>query len=400
MKRVLLFHYPQQCYDTINIFSELLSKEFHKLGIETYKINLMQTDNAINHDLAMALKNDIEAVFAFNTSGQQNFTINNSNIFDSFEIPFFDYLLDSPIERYCKQKITSHNFYSICPDRNHVKFLDEHYKEVKKSFFLPLPGIESEKEYVENNINSFLKRPYRLSATMSYTDRSVLEEKIGLMEDFQQRLVFDQIDMMLEDRTLSNSEVQSLVLEKYGMKKEDVNESMRRQIDQLTTTANIYVRGYYREEIVRYLIAGNISIDIFGSGWDKLDISDFGKVRIHNPVTYFETADICRKSQMTLNVMPRFMDGMHDRIPTSMLSGSVCVTDKSKYLEEIVRTKNSENRFLLYDISKPDSVIRVLSNVSDDELYKTSINAREYAIKNMTWEYYADKIIDIMESTK
>ena len=173
MKRVLLFHYPQQCYDTINIFSELLSKEFHKLGIETYKINLMQTDNAINHDLAMALKNDIEAVFAFNTSGQQNFTINNSNIFDSFEIPFFDYLLDSPIERYCKQKITSHNFYSICPDRNHVKFLDEHYKEVKKSFFLPLPGIESEKEYVENNINSFLKRPYRLSATMSYTDRSV-----------------------------------------------------------------------------------------------------------------------------------------------------------------------------------------------------------------------------------
>ena len=355
MKRVLLFHYPQQCYDTINIFSELLSKEFHKLGIETYKINLMQTDNAINHDLAMALKNDIEAVFAFNTSGQQNFTINNSNIFDSFEIPFFDYLLDSPIERYCKQKITSHNFYSICPDRNHVKFLDEHYKEVKKSFFLPLPGIESEKEYVENNINSFLKRPYK---------------------------------------------VQSLVLEKYGMKKEDVNESMRRQIDQLTTTANIYVRGYYREEIVRYLIAGNISIDIFGSGWDKLDISDFGKVRIHNPVTYFETADICRKSQMPLNVMPRFMDGMHDRIPTSMLSGSVCVTDKSKYLEEIVRTKNSENRFLLYDISKPDSVIRVLSNVSDDELYKTSINAREYAIKNMTWEYYADKIIDIMESTK
>lgn len=39
-------------------------------------------------------------------------------------------------------------------------------------------------------------------------------------------------------------------------------------------------------------------------------------------------------AKVSLNVMPWFKDGAHDRVFNSILNGAVCVTDPSRYLEE------------------------------------------------------------------
>ena len=82
--------------------------------------------------------------------------------------------------------------------------------------------------------------------------------------------------------------------------------------------------------------------------------------------------------------MPWFKDGAHDRIFNSMLNGAVCLSDGSRYLDEILHDGKDYRLYDLAHLEKlPDMVHDILSNrVKWEQMQK---NAYTLASKKHTW---------------
>ena len=57
-------------------------------------------------------------------------------------------------------------------------------------------------------------------------------------------------------------------------------------------------------------------------------------VRIHPQTDSLTCLEQLSHAKISVNVMPWFKDGAHDRVFNSILNGAVCVSDTSRYLSE------------------------------------------------------------------
>lgn len=80
------------------------------------------------------------------------------------------------------------------------------------------------------------------------------------------------------------------------------------------------------------LVDAGIQVDVFGKGWDELTCGHPENMILHPQTTSEECLKAIAASKISLNVMPWFKDGAHDRVFNSILNGTVSVTDTSKYL--------------------------------------------------------------------
>ena len=89
--------------------------------------------------------------------------------------------------------------------------------------------------------------------------------------------------------------------------------------------------------------------------------------------------------------MPWFKHGAHDRVFSSMLNGSICVSDPSSYLEAELE---SDKEIIFYDLKKPDELPNKVKGIlSDKERWKTiQTNAYKKTINSHTWEQRANVI--------
>ena len=141
-----------------------------------------------------------------------------------------------------------------------------------------------------------------------------------------------------------------------------------------TSNSNVYVRHFVREEIMRFIVDSGVRIDIFGPGWERLGFDRKKNVVLHDRVDYIESAKACTEAKLSLNIMPWFKDGLHDRIPTAMMNGSAVVTNSSRYINEIFKGEG------------------------DDKLFQVAQRGRTNAINNMTWKNRAEELRDYFDN--
>ena len=200
---------------------------------------------------------------------------------------------------------------------------------------------------------------------------------------------------MLDDRRISTEVALRKVLNDMNIM---ADTELFKFYMQKICSATFYIRAYIREEIIRYLALSDIRLDLFGGGWDKL--GDLGNITYHGQVPYNESLKLCLDSKISLNVMPLFRNGLHDRIPTAMLCGSAVMTDSSAYIEEIFDTKDNKE-ILLYDAACPwliaDKLTEALSH--EDELYEISLRGMKKATEKLSWDERAKEIIDIIDKS-
>lgn len=101
-------------------------------------------------------------------------------------------------------------------------------------------------------------------------------------------------------------------------------------------------------------------------------------------LTSEECLDRISRAKISLNVMPWFKDGAHDRIFNSMLNGALCLTDDSVYLREIL--EDGVN-VCFYDLKETEVLPQKVQNLLENPEYMERIicNAYEYAQDNHTW---------------
>ena len=97
------------------------------------------------------------------------------------------------------------------------------------------------------------------------------------------------------------------------------------------------------------------------------------------------------QSKLSINVMPWFKNGAHDRIFNSMLNGAVSVSDTSRYLLE--EFKDGEN-IVFYTLNSIESMAERIAELlkEPDTMQHIADRAYEKCIVSHTWAKRVDKL--------
>lgn len=135
-----------------------------------------------------------------------------------------------------------------------------------------------------------------------------------------------------EEPDISMLQAMEMVLESNKVLYDD--EMFKALMNVIGTCAEYYLRGYYRRKILKELVDAGITVHVVGNGWENLYENCPYNLKLLGTVDFEKMGDLMANSKIVLNVMPWFKDGLHDRIPTTMWNGSLCITESSAYIRE------------------------------------------------------------------
>lgn len=384
IKKVLMFHGTDMCYNTLNIFSESVAECMRKRGIDVRFIDMYLPEDDLIKEFLSAMDMDYDVAIAFNSQGQEKLDIG---------VPVYNWLVDHPAEHLPSIRETIENYNVICVDRDHVNFVRRYFPNVSNAIFCPLGG-ERIKGETDFSFEAFEKRKYDVIFTGSYTALNDIADSIENFPGNLSKICKDLIEVMLDNPAVNTERALAGVLRDNNI---EYDRNSFPQYMFAVSKATFYLRSYLRERIVRYIADSDLMVDIFGRGWE--DLGDVGNVRLHGPVSHYDSVDLCKDARIALNVMPLFKDGLHDRIPTAMLHGAVSMTDPSQYIMETFDLSDSEGEIILYDIGHPELIADKIGTALDDHeaLYAMASRGRIKAENSLTWDKRVEEVIHTIE---
>lgn len=464
-RHILFLSYKDICYNSTSYFEQRISEELINAGIKVTHLNIPKPAKGLSGTLAdtayMLLKPyfnaDLDAIIDINTT-IPCIKYNNRYILNNFDIPVWHYILDHPLYHYKALKVQLNNYNVICLDTFHAKLIRESFPHIREVKVIPLSADEYSisnisKKYCQDNMadtnsdssyntlsyHKCSKRAVKLLFTSTYTDPvkvALLYNKSGLNiqnNNINHKDINDNSTKNTLIKDIDNDYLLNTLLNNPSFTQEKAVQYLRSLniLDNSSSTIqylhnnfliDVYLQCIIREEIVSTIIKNRIPITIYGHDWDafadKCDIliPEYTKyLDIRKEVTYNRLPAIYSNARLSLNQMPWFKGGMHDRIPLALMNGCLSLTDASTYLTDVLNIGENEGvyTYSLENIeSVPDIIMDILNNTADDNCVPEIINslsdkdcvleninslydnARAYAHKHFSWKCWVDKFLD------
>ncbi len=368
--------------ETLDYFSRQMNYEFIRLGYHTFLFDQQQEEES-SEALAHFCGMSDSILVTFNYEGihyETSLFDGEGNWFwEKYDIFCVNIIVDHPF--YSPELLAIHpkKFCQVCIDRFHVQYMKEHYPELTPVLFLPLGGTSL---FPDGNYPDISHRPYDVVFPGNFTPKETFEPYITRLGKEYETFYRSIIQELIAEPDTPDDQL----IEAY-LRKEFPDASNQEMIETMGNMIFIdtYIRFNFREKVVRTLLESGIKVHCIGAGWDKLSC------RHPENLTYEEGCDslqcLKRMSQakLSLNVMPWFKDGAHDRVFNAMANGSVCITDHSKYLDEIL---SDGKNVLFYDLKEtdalPEKVDALLQN--PDKLTQLAKNGYSLTMTSHTWD--------------
>ena len=464
-RHILFLSYKDICYNSTSYFEQRISEELINAGIKVTHLNIPKPAIGLSgtlSDTAYMLLNpyfnaDLDAIIDINTT-IPCIKYNNRYILNNFDIPVWHYILDHPLYHYKALKVQLNNYNVICLDTFHAKLIRESFPHIREVKVIPLSADEYSisnisKKYCQDNMadtnsdssyntlsyHKCSKRAVKLLFTSTYTDPvkvALLYNKSGLNiqnNNINHKDINDNSTKNTLIKDIDNDYLLNTLLNNPSFTQEKAVQYLRSLniLDNSSSTIqylhnnfliDVYLQCIIREEIVSTIIKNRIPITIYGHDWDafadKCDIliPEYTKyLDIRKEVTYNRLPAIYSNARLSLNQMPWFKGGMHDRIPLALMNGCLSLTDASTYLTDVLNIGENEGvyTYSLENIeSVPDIIMDILNNTADDNcvpeiinslsdkdcvlenINSLSDNARAYAHKHFSWKCWVDKFLD------
>ena len=389
IKKLMLFKHIDICNNCFNDITDLLIDELKKRNIKYEIVDLNKDKESMEAELTSKLDDSFDAAISFNTMGQHNIqNCDGENLFDHYGVPFYNWILDNPVDLMNTWKSKCKNFYCLCMDKFHVEYIKRNFEHVKDTFFLPLGGVSRPEP-----LKSFNEREYDITFMGRIGSLNKIVQTINSLPDEQKTFIYNLIDYSMDNRSLDINAVSEAVLkERLGI--EFIEEGNIEFVRCSASLANIFMREYNRLTVLKSIVDSKLNFHIFGG--DREILGDgMGYTHYHDGVSFSETVNIFRNSKIVLNVMPCFKNGIHDRIPSGMLNKALVLTDGSIYINELL-----SDMVIVYDLEEAETLAEKLSEIiSNIEKYQEMVErAYEYARLNFSWEKTTDRLLSILES--
>lgn len=320
----------------------------------------------------------------------------SGNFWDESEIPVYNMVVDHPLYYHKYMHLRPKKYTQLSIDRNHLRYLRRFFPSVDTggdAGFVPLGGTEVNaggRVLPGQRYLPVTERPIDVIFTGNYTPIHRFEKYIAQMDseyiEFYHGLVEEAIRCPHE--LIENLLEQRLTAEFGGQVPED---ALRDCMPNMMFV-DLSVRFYYRAKVIAALADSGIKIHTFGAGWELLECEHPENIIRAGSVNSQKCLDMLSQSKVSVNVMPWFKDGAHDRIFNSMLNGSVCVTDTSRYLNELFCDGSD---LLFYELDSVDTLgerVRELL-ASLPRMQAMADAAYEQCVQKHTWQDRAMQIL-------
>lgn len=407
--------------ETLGYFSEQIALELKRLGLEIYFIDYDELFETVN-GLSRFVSKGNTALITFNFigfSGEEVFRRESgTTIWEAYEMRCINILVDHPMYYHAKLVAMPDDMRICCIDREHVSYIERFYPGISVTFlptagniFLPEDrecrrngqnfgqehGQESAQKTMvyekcwnyENELIPFEKRAYDVIFTANYVPLQNLYRRIDEMDEEYAAFYRG----ILED--LLSNPVQSVdvVMERHirnelgAVSDVDMREAMAGM-----AFLDLCARTYYRGEIIRELAEQGIRVHVFGADWEQLSCKKSEYIICNGrQINSAECVKAVRNAKITLNVMPWFKDGAHDRIFTAMLQKSVALTDDSRYLrQEFADGEDIVFYSLEHREELPEQIRGLLLG---KEAERIAENGYRRAVRRHTWGVRAQELL-------
>ena len=300
----ILYVIGKSQYDSTAIFMEQMAEHMEACG---WKVTVLdgRKEDGYAEQRKKVLQDDYDVVLTINGMLLEEDSDLGNRLLQNENVLYCTYLMDHPVIHYERLKNPYPKMFVLSPDRNHVAFMDQYMKNIYAEAFLPHGGCKSGK------CIPYEQRKYDITFMGSY---SAPEEVLKHFHDFPLQmadLMRDTAGRMIDDTMMTMDEALGQCLNSCGI---EVNEDEFAQILSEFREVDRYVRSYFRDRVIRTLVENGIVVDVFGDGWDRFITQRGECLRVHPSVSYQESLDFVGDSRISLNVMPWFKDGAHDRI--------------------------------------------------------------------------------------
>ncbi len=411
MKKIILF---EGDIETQGYFSIQMKKELESLGHPVYLYDLKSPWKSSMEMLAFIEKGNT-IVLSFNFHGMcmepQFLDEEGTYIWDALEIPCYNILADHPYYYYKLLEARPKQYVQLSIDRGHETFMKRFFPEVKLGPFLPLGGTElseilctSEKDGIPCDLSQerldsrrpVSERKIDVIFTGNYAAPARFEKYITRLGDEYTEFYYEIIHDLLANPQQTVEEVVERYLRREiaSVSEEELKETM-----QNITFIDLYIRYYVRGQVVCALVDAGVKVHVFGDKWDEL-VCEHPENLINGDSLYSEECLYqIQDSKISLNVLPWFRRGPHDRIFNTMLNGAVCLTDSNPYLDEML---SDGVNCVKYSLEKPEEIAqRVISLLQDEELLQEIADAGYELACSHTWaarmQEFSDYLTDMCE---
>ena len=330
--------------------------------------------------------NETTDVVTFNNVGIAVELAGGDNYWEIKRVKLHNILVDAPAWYERPLKLDLKCMQVITIDRYHKEFIDRHYPNHTSTQFLPLGGVELQGReriaYEDRRIEVLFVGFKRSSMTR--------DNKYECLPDNGRELFETARHLLIKYPHLTVEEVYDLYMNEIGMQL--IHGTELEVIHVLYEEIVADVRGYYQGKVMEALAASGIHIEIYGGGWEDVAAKYPDYVYTHGRITSEECLELMLNSKITLNIMPWFKYGAHDRIYNAMLNGSVCVTDTSEYLKKYF--ENGKN-IIFYELNQLDNLVKNVHLLLENPGFaKSVIENQKKAVANSTWSNRVQNILE------
>lgn len=385
IRKIVLF---TKGIETLWYFSEQMGKTFEKLGYEVFYFDQCAQYDSLSRLLWFA-EPKVTAAISFNFDGcsGEDYLIDSKgiNFFEAREIPMINIVVDHPFYYHKFLPYLPKDYTQISIDRHHEAYLKRFFPDIKRGPFLPLAGTSL---WTKETLPSWDERPFDIVFTGNYTPPSdfdgVLDRVNEEYSSFYRGIIQDFVEhphMPMEEGIIKH--IQNEI--------EDVDEDGLRDTMPNMIMIDLYVRHYFRGEVIKTLVDSGLKVHCFGAGWERLECKHPENIINGKLLDSLGCLQQISKAKVSLNVMPWFKDGAHDRVFNSMLNGAVCLTDWSDYMTKVLKRDKDVIFYELDELNALPSRIRELLN-NREQWEHLQKNAFETASAAHTWEHRVKRI--------
>ena len=360
--------------ETLSYFSHQMAGEFQKLGYAVFFYDLKQEESS-DGKLRKFIRPRETVLVTFNFQGLEKeagvYREGIGYLWDTYHIPCYNIAADHPYFYDDRLKDLPEKYRHISIDRRQKAYFEEFYPEYVSRGFLPLAGTglrqgEDEAKTGKAGAQGDAEQAapcYDVILTGNYTKLSFFEPYINWINKEYAAFYRGIIDDLLEHPACTVEEVALAHCEREMGK--EPNDQLRIALHKMIFI-DLYVRNYWRGKAVRTLVNAGIPVHVVGKGWEELeDVRHPECLKLHPQTDSVTCLEMLADAKVSLNVMPWFKDGAHDRVFNSILNGAVCVTDPSCYLEEELHEGEGVCYVALQDMDAlPEKVKDLLQNDS------------------------------------
>ncbi len=409
MKRLILLIGSTE---TLEYFSLQMAEYFLAAGREVFLWDMGKPAESIDEFEKIPDKeNSVLITFNFIGLGREGqFLRGGVSIFDMYDIEKICIMVDSPVYYYRFLSRNTANLRLICIDKNHQRFVEKYYPFYGKVGFMPLAGnLPLQKIWAEPGIlgrgditvfdtpmpsfDKWKKRNCDILFIGNYVPLESLYPSIKNLSDDYRDFIMDIVGEFLKNPSLPLEEV---LMDRLKKEFPDSSDDEYLQACYQMIYIDLYVRNMYRGKLVTAVADAGIKIHCTGKDWEKAPCKNPENI-IHTKgsITSIQCLGALQDSKLSLNIMPWFKDGAHDRIFSSMLSGCALISDSSNYLDEVIK---DEKDYFKFDLKGPEETAEEVVNLSLEKIYnleksyEVAVNGYNTALAGHLWKMNAEYV--------